>query len=250
MKKDTSWNNVSTWYDKLVGEAGSDYHQNVIVPNAAKMLNPKKGEVVLDIACGQGVFSRKLASYGADVTGIDSSPELVKLAQSRSKTSHNIKYSVANAKNLKMFEDRNFDAVSCILAIQNMDPLSQIIREIGRVLKIKGRLLIVMSHPCFRIPRLSGWGFDEKRKLQYRRIDSYLSEKNIPIQMHPGAAPDVNTWTFHRPLSTYFKEFGKNNLAVVSLDEWITHRRTNEKADNKSREEIPLFMAILAQKLS
>ena len=247
-KSDTSWNKVSGWYDKLVGEFGSDYHQNVIIPNSIKLFNPKKDENILDIACGQGVFSRKLASFGAKVTGIDASEKLIAIAKEHSKKSHNLSYRVLDAEHLDGFDPKSFDAASCIMAIQNIDHFGKVINGAGRILKDKGRILIVMNHPCFRMPRMSGWGFDEKRKIQYRRIDAYLSEKRVPIDMHPGHDKSIKTWTFHRPLSSYFRELGKNNFAVTALEEWITHRRTNETADNKSREEIPLFMALLAIK--
>jgi ubiquinone/menaquinone biosynthesis C-methylase UbiE len=246
--KDTSWNEVAGWYDQLIGEKGSDYHQNVIIPGALKMLDPKKGEKVLDIGCGQGVFTRKLAAAGAEVTGIDAAPNLIKTAQTRSP---NIKYLVADAAKLTMFNDGNFDVVSCIMAIMNMEPLAAVMAEMGRVLKPAGRLLLVMNHPCFRIPRQSGWGFDENRKLQYRRIDSYISEMKIPIQMHPGYNPNIHTWTFHRPISAYVKLLAENGFAVNQLEEWTSHRKSlvgaKQRAEDRARDEIPIFLALGAQ---
>lgn len=249
-KKDTSFEKVHSWYDQLVGDKGSDYHKNVIIPNALKLLNPKKSEKILDIGCGQGVMCRELLRYGADVFGVDASYNLIQIAKKRSKD--NGKYFVADAANLKYFSDKSFDKVTCIMAIQNMEPLDRIISEMGRVLKSNGLLLFVLNHPCFRIPRQSGWGFDDKRKLQYRRVDRYMSSMKIPIKMHPGYNPDLVTWTFHRPLSEYFENLNKNNFTVASLEEWTSHRKNqpgkNQEAENRSREEIPLFLAVLAVK--
>jgi ubiquinone/menaquinone biosynthesis C-methylase UbiE len=246
----TSWNKVAGWYDKLVGERGSDYHENVILPGALRMLSPQKGEKILDVGCGQGVFSRELARAGADVTGLDSAASLIKTAQSRSA---NIRYLVADAANLRVFQDASFDAASCIMAIQNMEPLPKIISEMARVLKNNGRLLLVMSHPCFRIPRQSGWGIDEKRKLQYRRVDSYMTSQKIPIQMHPGAAPALHTWTFHRPLSEYIKQLNADGLALIQLEEWVSHRQSkpgaSSRMENRARDEIPMFLSLIAQKM-
>lgn len=247
---DTSWNKVAGWYDKLVGERGSDYHENVIIPGALKMLAPQKGEKILDVGCGQGVFCRELARAGAEVTGIDSSEKLIKAASSRS---GNVKYLVADAADLRIFPNGSFAAVSCIMAIQNMEPLGKIMAEMSRVLKAGGALLLVMNHPCFRIPRQSGWGIDEQRKLQYRRIDSYLTPQKIPIKMHPGAAPTLLTWTFHRPLSEYFKVLNSHGLAVSGLAEWASHRESkpgvSARMENRARAEIPMFLSLLAQKM-
>jgi hypothetical protein len=139
------------------------------------------------------------------------------------------------------------------MAIQNMDNLEQIFKEAARLLKTNGRMLLILSHPCFRIPRQSGWGFDEKRKLQFRRIDSYLSPQKIPIQMHPGYNPNIITHTFHRPLNIYFSALAVNGFVVSTLEEWASHRQslpgTRQKAENRARSEIPLFLALVATKL-
>jgi ubiquinone/menaquinone biosynthesis C-methylase UbiE len=250
-KKKTDWNEVAGWYDQLVGEKGSDYHQNVIIPGALRLLAPQKGEKIIDVACGQGVFSRELAKAGAAVTGVDAAENLIKAARSRSS---NIKYLVADAADLKMIDSNSFNTASCIMAIQNMEPLAKIIGEMARVLTTNGRLLLVMSHPCFRIPRQSGWGFDEKRKLQYRRVDSYLSAQKIPIQMHPGAAPSKLTWTFHRPLTDYFQALHESGFAVTKLEEWVSHRQSKpgstSRMENRSRDEIPMFLGLTAAKFT
>ncbi|MCX5751861.1 MAG: class I SAM-dependent methyltransferase [Candidatus Saganbacteria bacterium] len=251
--KNTSWDQVATWYDQLVGERGSEYHENVIIPGALRMIDAKKGEKILDLGCGQGIFPRELASKGAEITGIDNSGKLIKAAKERSKKFPNIKYFVGHAAHLDAFSDQSFDAVSCIMAIQNMEPLDRIIKGISRVLKTNGRFLLVTAHPAFRIPRQSGWGFDEKRKLQYRRVDTYMSEMKIPIQMHPGFAPDVITWTIHRPLSSYFKELNANHLAVTQFEEWVSHRESQpggrSRTENRSRKEFPLFLGMVAKKI-
>lgn len=249
-RTNTGWNEVSNWYDQLVGEKGSDYHQNVIIPGALEMLKPQKGERILDVGCGQGVFSRRLAEEGAEVVGVDASDNLIKAAQKRSP---NIKYHAADASRMAMLENESFDAVSCVMAIMNMDPLEPVIKEMSRVLKKNGRMLLVLNHPSFRIPRQSGWGIDEGRKLQYRRVDSYMSEMKIPIKMHPGADPHIQTWTFHRPLSAYFKALAENGLMVDQLEEWVSHRKSipgsSKRMEDRARNEIPLFLAITAVKL-
>jgi len=251
MKNDTSWDKVANWYDKHVSEA-SDHHRDVIIPGALKLLDPKKGEKIIDVGCGQGDFCRELASRGAQVVGIDASKKLIDIAKKRTGEKYNIHYRVADAENLDGIQDATFDAACSILAIQNMENIDAIAKETARVLKKNGRLVWVLNHPCFRIPRQSGWGFDEKRKLQYRRIDRYMTEIKIPIQMHPGAAPSINTWTFHRPLSVYFDKLNSVGFALNKLEEWVSRRTSKPgakaRAENMSREEIPLFLAISAVK--
>ena len=247
--KDTSWNKVSKWYDQHIGDKGSDFHQNLILPSLIPLLNLKNKEKVLDLGCGQGVLCREMQSKGAEVTGIDASANLIKNAKTRSKE---INFQIADATNLHNFKPESFDLVTSLLAIQNMDPLEKIVSESARVLKPKGRLVFVLNHPCFRIPRQSGWGFDENRKLQYRRVDHYMTPIEIPIQMHPGSKPDVLTWTYHRPLTDYFKTLTRNGFLVNIFEEWVSHRQNNpgknQKAENISRLEIPMFLCLGAIK--
>lgn len=82
---DTSWNKSAKWYDKLVGDAGSEFHTHLIIPGVLKLLFPQKNEKILDLACGQGFFSVKLAKLGARVTGADMSPRLITMARDRSR---------------------------------------------------------------------------------------------------------------------------------------------------------------------
>ncbi len=245
---------MADWYDDLVGEEGSDYHKNVIIPGVIRMLDPKKGEKILDVACGQGVFCRKLAEAGAEAVGIDASKKLIEAAKTRSAGMPNIKYAVVDASNMKLFQDGSFQAAACIMAIQNIDPIEPVLKEVSRVLKPGGRVVIVMLHPCFRIPKNSHWGFDQKKDIQYRRIDRYLSGIKVPIRMHPGYAPDQVTFTFHRPLAEYFKVLRSSGLAVIGLEEWVSHRVSKpglrKKAEDSSRIEIPMFLSLLAGKTS
>lgn len=248
--KDTSWENVANWYDRHVSES-SDHHRDIIVPRTIKILQPKKGEKVLDAGCGQGAFCRELAAMGAQVVGIDASRKLIDIAKKKSPR-FNIHFRVADAGKLEGIQNSTFDAACSILAVQNMEDLDAVAKEMTRVIKKGGRLVWVLNHPCFRIPRQSGWGFDEKRKLQYRRIDRYMTELKVPIQMHPGASPNIHTWTFHRPLSVYFDKLNSSGFAINKLEEWVSQRKSkpgaNARAENMSREEIPLFLAISAIK--
>jgi len=205
----------------------------------------------LDLGCGQGVLARKLSQKNMRVMGVDASPKLIEFAKQRD-PENTVNFQVRDAAKLQGIPDKSFDVVTCVLALQNMEHPADVFQEIGRVLKPGGKVLLVLNHHCFRIPRQTGWGFDEQRKLQYRRVDSYLSPNKIPIQMQPGAAPELHTWTFHRPLSDYINWLGANHMATVRMEELASHRQSlpgpQKKTEDRSRQEIPLFMVIMARK--
>ena len=78
----TDWSNVAEWYDRLVGDAGSEYHQHVVLPGVMRLLDLQPKQRIVDVACGQGVLCRLLRERGAEVTGIDAAEPLIKAARS------------------------------------------------------------------------------------------------------------------------------------------------------------------------
>jgi ubiquinone/menaquinone biosynthesis C-methylase UbiE len=246
----TDWGNVADWYDQLVGESGSEYHREVVLPGVLRLLNPQAGERLLDIACGQGVLCRLLAQRGAEVTGVDAAAELIDAARQRGPAS--IRYHVADAMKLEFLPESYFNAAACVLAIQNMNPLGPVFAGVSRALVSGGRLVIVMMHPCFRGPKESSWGWDEKAKVQYRRVDRYLLPRKSPIVTHPGIKSGEYTWTFHKPIESYVKSLRNAGLLIDAMEEWPSHKLSTSgpraAAENVARKEIPMFLAIRAVK--
>jgi len=246
----TSWGAVAPWYDELLETDGDTYQSKVIWPNLLRLLGNIKSKKILDLACGQGFFSREIFKQGAEVTGVDISEELIVLARKHSDAK--IKFLFANAERLP-FPDQSFDTVIAILALQNIENLFGATAEIARVLKADGRFILVLNHPAFRIPKESFWEFDAKQNIEYRRIGRYLSESRAEIIMNPGKGADKTTVSFHRPLQMYFKALAKNGLAVTRLEEWISHRESakgpRKEAEDKARKEFPLFLSLEAKKI-
>ncbi len=243
-KKSTSWGGVAKWYDDYLGQEGT-YQKEVILPNLLRVLDVKKGERVLDLACGQGFFTREIAALGVQAVGTDISPELIAKAKIHAPKAT---FHVASAASLPFAKDREFDAVTCVLALQNMEDISTVFKEVGRVLKKDGRFLFVINHPAFRVLKRSHWGWDEEKKIQYRRIDGYLSAAKIPVDMHPGSKSKTQTISYHRSLQDFFKALTNTGFAVTRLEEWISHKESQkgprQKAEDTARKEIPLFLMI------
>ena len=55
----TSWGGVADWYDSYLETNPDSYQEKVIAPNLLRLIDIKKGMKILDLACGQGFFSRK-----------------------------------------------------------------------------------------------------------------------------------------------------------------------------------------------
>lgn len=249
--KNTSWSPVAKWYSGIVGEGGHYFHEHVILPNLKLLLDPKGGESVLDIGCGQGVYARTLP-HNVDYTGVDVSKELILEAKKLTKNAKQV-YFVADAtKGIPVPAD-SYDHAVCILAIQNMKDSASAIQNVGQSLKEKRDFVIVMNHPSFRIPRQSSWGKDETQKLEYRRVNRYLSPLEIPINAHPGLSDSPLTWTYHEPLQYYVKALKGAGMVVTDIEEWTSDKVSLGKAaksENRARAEFPMFLCIRAVKMT
>lgn len=247
-KRDTSWGKVSKWYGEIVGEKGHFFHQTIVIPGALRLLSLKEGDKLLDVACGQGVLARRLPGE-VSYTGIDLAHGLIADAKRMDKNKKH-QYLVADVtKNIPGNEKYNKAAI--ILALQNIKEPEKTIKLVGEKLNNGGKLVIVLNHPCFRIPRQSGWETDQKNKLQYRRVNRYMSPLEIPINMHPGDRNSPVTWSYHLPIEEYSKMLFENGFLIEKIEEWTSEKESMgrmAKAENRAREEFPMFMAILAVK--
>lgn len=230
-------------------EDGSYNHQELILPQLLPLLDLGEGDSLLDLGCGQGILGRSI-SPKSRYLGLDASKSLVRLAKSKdSNPSH--QYLVKDAtKPLQLKE--SFSHAAFVLSLQNMSHPKQALTETSKALKENGKLFLVLNHPCFRIPKYSSWGFLEDHKGQYRRLDRYYGSFKSSIQTHPSKGKDSPvTWSFHHPLSTYFKFLKESGFLIEDLIEICSNKKSYGKAarsENFARKEFPLFLIFSAIK--
>lgn len=247
MNNDTGWGGIADWYhDHLQGE--DTYHAKVILPNLLRVLEPEHGIRVLDLACGEGFVTEKIAATCALVTGTDISNELIEKAKARNGRAT---YFSTPADKLSFSKDFSFDAVTCVLALQNMESLEPVFREVARVLVPGGRFIFVLNHPVLRIPKRSSWDFDKEKDVQYRRLDGYYLPSREKMLAHPGDPKSEHTWSFQRSLEEHFKALFKAGFCVTGFEEWISHKTSEkgprQKAEDRARKEFPLFLMLEAR---
>ena len=157
MNKTHNWDNSESWYNNCVGDKGHYYHESVVLPGAIRLLNLQPDESILDLGCGQGVLDRALPKT-IRYTGVDSSKALIADAKKKSQS----RFLIADACKKLQLGSELFDAACFILSLQNMEFPELALAQAATLLKEGGRLLIILNHPCFRIPRQSNWGFDDQ----------------------------------------------------------------------------------------
>jgi SAM-dependent methyltransferase len=245
---DTSWDRVAGWYDGWVGGQGSHYHRALAIPAVLELLSPSRHESILDIGAGQGVLAPYVTRTGARYTGIDSSARLIDLARRRHGNLG--RFFVGDVRRMALVAGlgpASHDAAVFLLSIQDMDPLGPVLDSVAWALRPTSRIAILMTHPAFRVPRHSGWGFDPTRKLAYRRLDGYLTPMDVPMRSVEREPP---TRSFHRPLSHYINALARVGFAVDAMleipDLPPELRPSFGSRSAPSNSDIPLFLGLRA----
>jgi 2-polyprenyl-3-methyl-5-hydroxy-6-metoxy-1,4-benzoquinol methylase len=132
-----AWEKKAAFWDKMMGE-GNAFQRVLIGPATERLLKVLPGKTVLDVACGNGVFSRRLAELGARVVAIYFSEKFVELAMARTEEAgygDAVEYLVADAtdeEQMLALREERFDAAVCNMALMDMpaiDPLMRVLRR-------------------------------------------------------------------------------------------------------------------------
>ena len=103
---------------------------------------------VLDIGCGAGLISNKLAIDGYEMFGIDQSASSVAVAERHAPKGSKVHYTAGNAFELP-YEDNSFDAVMLLDFLEHVEEPGRAIREASRVLKPGGIILFYTFNRTF-----------------------------------------------------------------------------------------------------
>lgn len=244
MKQDSStdcWNKVGN--ESFDIAQTNDFRMYFIMPFTLNQLGDVFGEKVLDIGCGEGGYSRKLARSGAHVTSVDCAVNAINYAKQRAEIEHlKITHFVRNSNDLYDIADNAFDIVLCSMMLMDCEDLYGTVKEISRVLKPGGRLFVSVLHPCFNGKNIKWSGGDVVPQVV---IQNYFS----PTEWE---APFSGGWSViwrHHTLQDYVKVFTKNGLRITDLNEPIPAK---EQMDKSPRicwlSKIPMFLFIELEK--
>ncbi|AZR73334.1 ubiquinone biosynthesis methyltransferase UbiE [Anoxybacter fermentans] len=130
------------WYETKLGS----FVDEVETKLAFDFFQPTKGMKILDVGCGTGNFSIKLAKKGCKVIGVDISDAMLEIARKKAKSNNlNITFYNMNVYDLD-FDDETFDAIFSMAAFEFIKEPEKAFKEMMRVLKPGGQLLIGTIH--------------------------------------------------------------------------------------------------------
>jgi SAM-dependent methyltransferase len=132
------YDGIADWYDRdFLGEVHAPEQATAI-----RLLGRGPGRL-LDLGCGTGAKTLAFRDAGWEITGVDVSEDMLRLARGRG-----LDVVRANAAALP-FDDATFDAVVSLWTHTDVDEFGAAIREVARVLRPGGPFVYAGAHPCF-----------------------------------------------------------------------------------------------------
>jgi 2-polyprenyl-3-methyl-5-hydroxy-6-metoxy-1,4-benzoquinol methylase len=218
-----AWDTNALFWDRRMGE-GNDFFKVLIWPAVERLLQPGAGENLVDVACGNGVTSRRLAEAGARVLAIDFSEAMIRQARQRTEGSA-IDYRVIDATDLAALfglGEGQFDGALCNMALMDTAEIRPLLTGLGRLLRPQGRFVFSTLHPCFNNPFTVMTGELEDRDGTLVTTCSVKIARYLTPYMRQGLAMEgqpVPQPYFHRPLRVLLGACFEAGFVLDGLEE-------------------------------
>jgi SAM-dependent methyltransferase len=201
-------------------------------------LGPVTGKRVLDLGSGPGELARRLAAGGAAVTGVDSSREMLGIAEDR--VPKGTRLLEEDVQALTTLDNASFDAVAASLMLMDVPDFQAVFRAAARVLVPMGTMVWTITHPCFQSPHSEPID-DGTGVLGHRRIKEYSptwwrSDRPGTVRGELGA--------YHRPLSDYMNAFIASGFDLISVAEPVAPSGEDLQPDQVSHRTLPPILGV------
>lgn len=149
-----AWEKNAEFWDEQMGDESNFFHCDIVRPNVEKLLEINENDFVLDIACGNGNFSQRMAKQGAKVIAFDYSPKMIELAtKRRNDVLEKVDFQVCDATKyddlLKLKGEKPFTKAVANMAIMDISEISPLFKAVSDMLDHNGIFVFATHHPCF-----------------------------------------------------------------------------------------------------
>jgi len=208
--------NAQTWAS-LIGQDLN--HSELIIPQMLAYLDPQQKQL-MDIACGEGNFTRKVQKAGYQVTGTDVSNLLDYALEQEKNNPLGIDYLKISAHDLMdSYATNSFAQVTCNMALMDMDNLPRVLENVAHILQPGGQFVFSITHPVFAWPvartvRLPSDSQHNEDKGWL--VDHYFDEQPTQIEMADMPEPMLY---YPRTISTYINTLREHGFELLALAE-------------------------------
>jgi SAM-dependent methyltransferase len=203
---------AQAWIDSMGtrGDRGDWGRQHVLDPVMMARVAQGRFGNALDVGCGEGRFCRMLKAAGVRATGIDPTRPLIELARERDGAGD---YRLGHAEQLE-FADASFDLAVSYITLIDIPDFRAAIREMARVLRPGGSLLMANLTGFTSACADRGWVKDNEGEHLHYPVDNYLREFPFWFEW---SGIRIENW--HRPLAAYMTAFLEAGLILTFFAE-------------------------------
>ena len=149
-------------------------------PTILRLLGPVRDRKVLELGCAAGHLTRELVAAGAHVVALDKSERMV--AHARAGVNGHARVEVADLREpLHMVESQSMDLATASLVLHYLPDWQVVFREVHRVLKPGGALVMSVHHP------ITGWLRSDRT--DYHRVEEIEEHWDVD-----GVATTARMW--------------------------------------------------------
>jgi len=196
------------WRTKLHPK-GWMYNEHLEMPATFELLGNIKGEKILDVGCGAGIYAKLMTKKGAIVKGFDISDEMLKIAKK-----DNPKLDLRKGSFYKIPFKEKFDIVVMPLVIGYAKDWDKVFNEVNQRLKKEGYFIFSHGNPVFESSK--------KIKIKGKKtriFGDYFTERKVYGKwrniLYKGKVKDINMYNYHKTYETIIKTIIKNGFEIV-----------------------------------
>jgi 2-polyprenyl-3-methyl-5-hydroxy-6-metoxy-1,4-benzoquinol methylase len=220
-----AWDANAEHWDARMGDEGNDFFNVLCWPVLASFLDVQPGQQILDIACGNGLTSRRLAALGANVTAFDFSANLIEKAKARATSLQSlISYHVLDATDeraLLSLGEHKFDSALSNMALFDMPEIEPLFQALPKLLRPNGIFVFSLMHPAFNNPSVmlmaEEWDNGQNQTRYAVKVPRYINQfqsQGLALRNQP--KPQLY---FHRPLKNYMNIAFQHGFVLDAFDE-------------------------------
>ena len=217
-------------------------------PAVLKLLGNIRGKKIVDLGCGDGYYSRFFAKNKAQVTGIDFSPTSIAIAEHLEKKEKlGIKYFHADIAHLPFLKNESFDialAEMVLVTIPTQKKLRAIVKEVKRIIRKNGILVISKGHPTAFFDRTTEfykWSFDNPKTSYFDSLSPQRVKMNIAGKM-------IKFTNYHRTLEDFLRPWLNEGFVVSDIREPKPNKFSIKRFPHHLDTKIPYFIIFKLQK--
>lgn len=216
-----STNDVASEWDKnaerrhkqIISKIDVSYHR-ILVPTIIRLIGDVRNKRIIDVGCGSGYLTAKLATKSLHVVGLDPSREMIKIAKREYGHTPGLEfYNLSIEDFSRYYSGTQFEVAVSNMSLITIPNLDEALRAISSLLLPNGIFAFNITHPCF-------WnqyrGYESPDSFQYHI--PHAQKGSFIISLDHRGLPSPTTH-FHRPLQEYFRSLQEASFTVDKLIE-------------------------------